>query len=200
MPPPRYPRIALEQLKELQRAAAEAGYDFIIETTDEFGYKTVHPVPKVAKKSKDIHPLPPEGVHFTSSQRVGDEIRDSYIDHIREMFAGGYIDSGEHDARLAAMMQAHTREEMDFLVQDLPKVPEKKPAVTEPATVTRHHKIAVDPYAGFMLTWVSFLGAVATINTVAIDPAGVVVSAVLALLGLVSLVLTVIGIIARRKK
>lgn len=158
MPPPSHPRIALEELRELQRAAAEHGHGFDIEVTDETGRKYAYraPATEVVK-----HPLAPEGVHFTSHQRVGDEIRDSYINHIHEMFAGGYIDSDEHDARLAAMMLTHTKEEMEFLIQDLPRVTEKKVEPAEPAPEQKQ-RITIDPPAATMLVFTSLLGAVVT--------------------------------------
>src|SRR5260370_40937916 len=62
------------------------------------------------------------GVHLTASQRIGDEMRDRYLEHLRERFAGGYIDSAEHNARQDIAMKAKTEEELTFLLRDLPSL------------------------------------------------------------------------------
>lgn len=62
----------------------------------------------------------PPGVHFTPEKRIGDEARSKYLDHLGYMMSHGFIDNAEYDARLAEMMTAKTREDLEFLVKDLP--------------------------------------------------------------------------------
>lgn len=195
MPPPSHPRIALEELRELQRAAAEHGHGFDIEVTDETGRKYAYraPATEVVK-----HPLAPEGVHFTSHQRVGDEIRDSYIEHVHDMFARGFIDQGEHDARLKAMMLAHTKEEMEFLIQDLPQPVEKKDVIEAPET--GDGRLTIDPLAGLMLMFVSCLGTVTVIANNAPSFASITTAVLMMMIAIASGVFTLRGITFKHKK
>lgn len=65
-------------------------------------------------------PYAPPGVHFASHARIGDEVRNTYLDHLGAMFSGGNIDQAEYEARSDAAVKASTKEELDFLLQDLP--------------------------------------------------------------------------------
>jgi hypothetical protein len=125
--------IDMKNLKDLQKVAAEEGFEFGIETTDPYGRRIIHRPPKAIApvEKKPMAPAkpqaaPPAGVNFTSHQRVGDEARDAYLEHLHAMFTGGYIDQAEHSARVDALMLAHTREEMEFLTQDLPQLKAKE--------------------------------------------------------------------------
>ena len=191
--------VALEELKQLQNEAAKKGFEFHLETRDMNGHRTVHrPSTEVARVDKPNNPFP--DVHFTSHQRVGDETKDTYIEHVHEMFAGGYIDAEEHDARLKAMMLARTREEMEFLIQDLPKVPEKKKDVIEVTPEPKGKgRIRVDPLAGAMLTWVSLLGAITVTQVVPDGIGGIMAIIPLVLIAIVSSVCTVAGAIKKKK-
>ena len=84
-------------------------------------------------KKKELSQAP-EGVHFATHKRVGDETRDRYLNHLGLMYADGFIDEPEYQARTDAAITMQTREELDALVQDLPKLPdrEKAPAVEPP--------------------------------------------------------------------
>lgn len=177
--------IALENLRQLQKDAAANGYQFTFETSDGTGRKVVHNPPaieasKAVEKAVEKKPFEPEGVHFTSHQRVGDEIRDTYIEHIHEMFAGGFIDADEHDARLAAMMLAHTKEEMEFLIQDLPSVsPPSPPApVVSGEVATAKRALPVPAFIYLALSATAGLGAGSIVST----PGGGVLSVVLCMI------------------
>lgn len=128
--------VALENLRQLQKDAAEKGYQFsIIETSDQTGHRVIYnppvaiaaPPKKAEVEKKPPNPFP--DVHFTSHQRVGDQAKDAYTEHVHDMFARGYINQREHDARIDAMMLARTKEEMEFLVQDLPEIRMDPPEV-----------------------------------------------------------------------
>jgi hypothetical protein len=199
--------IALEELRALQRMAAEKGMELGFDIREPGGriIRQLHPPalpPAIeAAKSKEVakkEPMSPEGVHFTSHQRVGDQIRDSYIEHIHEMFAGGFIDAGEHDARLAAMMSAHTKEEMEFLIQDLPKVspPGKEPA---PAEVVKE-RWTLDPAAGWMFAFLSLLGVGGVISVAAPNIFSVILAMIFLCTAVAAVVTTVTGIVIKRKK
>lgn len=73
-------------------------------------------------------PYAPPGVHITSHTRIGDEVRNTYLDHLGVMFSGGSMDQAEYDARANAAFRARTKEELESLIQDLPAI-EKKPDV-----------------------------------------------------------------------
>ena len=77
-----------------------------------------------------VSPLIP-GLNILQNQRVGGEIRETYLNRLREMFAGEYINEAEFDARQDAMMIANTKDELDFLVRDLPMLPEKEEELPE---------------------------------------------------------------------
>lgn len=68
-----------------------------------------------------------EGLHFTPTPRAGDEHRQRYLAHLGELFALGYIDQAEHDARTAIAAGAPTKATLAALLGDLPalSVPEK---------------------------------------------------------------------------
>lgn len=195
--------IALENLRQLQKDAAASGYQFYFETEDGTGHKVVHHPPamiEAAPREIEKKPFEPEGVHFTSHQRVGDEIKDSYLEHIREMFAGGYIDSGEHDARLAAMMLAHTKEEMEFLIQDLPKITEKEDVIEAPLAETGSGKLTIDPLAGLMLTFVSCLGTITVIANNAPNFGSITTVVLMMMIAAASCLFTLRGITFKHKK
>lgn len=78
-------------------------------------------------------PYAPPGVTIASHQRIGDEIRNTYLDHLGAMFSGGSIDQAEYEARSDAAVRARTKEELEFLIQDLPLVVVKK----EPAEAVK---------------------------------------------------------------
>jgi hypothetical protein len=71
-------------------------------------------------------------MHFTSTTRIGDEVRDRYLTHLGAMFSGGHIDQAEYEARSDRAVKAATREELDFLIHDLPAIPrrQEEPVVT----------------------------------------------------------------------
>jgi hypothetical protein len=73
-------------------------------------------------------PYAPPGVHITSHTRIGDEVRNTYLDHLGAKFSDGSMDQAEYDARANAAFRARTKEELESLIQDLPAI-EKKPDV-----------------------------------------------------------------------
>jgi hypothetical protein len=83
---------------------------------------------QVAPETRKI----PPGVHFAPARRIGDEVRNRYLDHLADMLSRGFIDAAEYDARLAQMMKAKTREDLDFLVKDLPMLPLPVVAASSP--------------------------------------------------------------------
>jgi hypothetical protein len=197
--------IALEELKKLQQMAAEKGMELGFDIRDESGrvVRQLNPLPPAIEpaKSQEVaskEPLSPEGVHFTSHQRVGDTVKDSYIEHVHEMFAGGYIDAGEHDARLAALMLARTKEEMEFLVQDLPQVNERKP-LPEVVTESTDGKLTIDPLAGLMLMFVSCLGTVAVIANNAPSFSSISTAVLMMVIAIATCIFTIRGITFKRK-
>lgn len=76
--------------------------------------------------------LPPPGTQVLSVKRVGDAERDLYLQRLHEGHARGCISRDVFDARLAAMMAAMVKDELEYLVKDLPDppVPVVKPWIT----------------------------------------------------------------------
>lgn len=161
---------ALDQLKEIQQLAAARGVALTIEVQREDG-RTVSLTPPANAEAvpaqvvaaehvapPGVHFSAPPGVHFSLGPRVGDETRHEYYEHMHEMFARGYIDQQELDARLDAMLACHTKDELDYLVSDLPRL---EPAA-EPAAKEQKKKFTIDQPAGFMLAFASLFGAVVT--------------------------------------
>lgn len=112
--------IALEKLREIQRQAAEKGHEITFYFHN-FDGSVASKLPPPA-----ITPREEEGIHVLAQQRVGDEVKQEYYDRLHEAFVGGFIDSGELDARLDAALKCTVREGLDRLVQDIPKVEKKK--------------------------------------------------------------------------
>ena len=123
---PSHVLVPKEQLLEIQRLAAEHGLGLEIFSSDR---NTVIPPPPLRAIAPPAVPKPPpvpdiaQGLTFASHQRIGDEIRDKHIEHIHDMFARGFLDQKEHDARIAAAMRALTKEQLALVIQDLPNVP-----------------------------------------------------------------------------
>lgn len=84
---------------------------------------TRHPtVQEIAKTGVVVTPAP-EGVHLLAKTRIGDAVRDRYLDHLRELFSTGHMTEDEFSARQDATMKAETRDELEFLIRDLPALP-----------------------------------------------------------------------------
>lgn len=80
-------------------------------------------------------PPSPAGVHLLPQGkiRIGDTVKDGYLDRIREAFADGCISENEFGGRQTAIMAASMKDELDFLTRDLPAV--KKKEVQAPVPV-----------------------------------------------------------------
>lgn len=74
---------------------------------------------------------PPDGVHILSVPRIGDEVRNTYLEKLREAYGGGYLSQDEIDARQGAALKAESREDLEKLVKDLSLIPEKKEKLPE---------------------------------------------------------------------
>jgi hypothetical protein len=70
-------------------------------------------------------PYSPPGVTIASHQRIGDDVRDAYLNHLGAMFSGGNISQEEYEARSDAAVTAKTKQELEFLTQDLPELSPK---------------------------------------------------------------------------
>lgn len=69
-------------------------------------------------------------------QRIGDSLRDHYLDLLRLAFAQGFITQQEWDQRAAAALSATTRADLAHLTLDLTEVEQEKP-------VSHRHKSCV---------------------------------------------------------
>lgn len=67
------------------------------------------------------------GARVLNVPRIGDADRDQCLERLRYGFGGGFLNPSEHDARQNAAMTATMKDELEFLVKDLPAMP--KPAV-----------------------------------------------------------------------
>ena len=106
-----------------------------------------------AQRARKAIPAPP-GVHVLKVQRIGDEQREVVRFRLQELCVGGYIDQDEFDARLDAVNTANTKDELDFLVRDLPGFPEK---IVIASSKDRQH-----PLRGFVMApWSPLLIGVA---------------------------------------
>ncbi len=146
--------LPIRTFADLQRAVARAPYDRAAAVAVRDFMAQAHYHRQVTRE--EAVALPP-GVHFTLHQRVGDETKDIYLSHVREMFAGGFIDPDERDARIAALMLARTREEMDFLIQDLPGIAKELPPPPPAGQESPR------PLLAFLVTLASGLGAAAVL-------------------------------------
>jgi hypothetical protein len=133
-------------------------------------------------------PIPPAlypslpGLEVLQKPRIGREMRDVYLNRLREAFAGEYISEAVFDARSDVMMSASTEEELKYLVRDLPQVAKAVPAVPQ-------EKPPVSPYS--YLLWTCLF-------TVQSAMAGSIVAHVL--LGLAAVLFAVFYVKERRKK
>jgi hypothetical protein len=84
-------------------------------------------------------PYSPDGVHITSHQRIGDEVRNTYLDHLGTMFSEGRIPQDEYEARSDAAVKAQTKEQLEALIQDLPSVLVRKELPPEPVIKHKMH-------------------------------------------------------------
>jgi hypothetical protein len=102
-------------------------------------------------------PIPPAlypslpGLEVLQKPRIGREMRDVYLNRLREAFAGEYISEAVFDARSDVMMSASTEEELKYLVRDLPQLAKAVPAVPETP------KPAISPVSYFV--WMTLLTA-----------------------------------------
>ena len=83
-------------------------------------------VPRPSPGLAEKQPYAPPGVHLTSHTRIGDEVRNTYLDHLGARFSDGSIDQAEFNARSDAAVKARTKEELEMLITDLPAIAEKK--------------------------------------------------------------------------
>lgn len=63
--------------------------------------------------------------------RIGDAERDQALDFLRERFESGHITLTEFEARKDAALAATMRDELDYLIRDLPPAEKKKIAVPQ---------------------------------------------------------------------
>ena len=127
--------ISRKDLIELAELAAEHGF-----SVKQDGRTIIPP--------KNTAPSALPGVTFTSYTRVGDEVRDRYLNHLGEMLSGGQLDQAEYEARSDLALKSKTREELDYLIQDLPAPPLPSKPVNEKA--------------GAWSSWMTTLGYAAT--------------------------------------
>lgn len=113
------------------------------------------------------------GTRVLNVPRIGDAERDQCLERLRYGFGGGYLSPSEHDARQDAVMSATMRDELDFLVKDLPAMP--KPAVAP--EVRRDRAVT-----SFLCRVVSVVFPVMTAVTILLGT-GLVGGAILAILG-----------------
>lgn len=59
--------------------------------------------------------------NVASSQRCNEKDRSAAIDALGRHYASGYLDRDEHDVRVAKAMTSETRENLKFLLGDLPE-------------------------------------------------------------------------------
>lgn len=63
----------------------------------------------------------PGNVNITG-ERAGTEHRERHLAHLSEVYAGGYLSDNELEARRDAITGATTKEELRYLVSDLPSL------------------------------------------------------------------------------
>ena len=80
------------------------------------------------------------GVNFVTGQRVSGKLRTRYLDHLRELYEQEYFGLDELSARQDAMLLANTKEELDFLLYDLPLLPAE-------VTIAKPEEKKEDPYS-----------------------------------------------------
>lgn len=138
--------ITLKELKTILDQAAERGWDLKFYLHNEKGELT---------HTLESAETTPKGVNIAPKQRIGDQGRDKYFEHLHKMFAGGYISQAEHDARVDALMLANTKDEMEFLVKDLPKMNAVEKSEKPLPAVQDKGRITIDPPAFTVLTFIS---------------------------------------------
>lgn len=83
----------------------------------------------------------PEGTHILDNhRRVGDTQRDTYLNHLSDLHARGYLGKEEFEARQAAAQKAEAEWDLNRLVADLPgliepRVPSLRRAIRSPASL-----------------------------------------------------------------
>jgi hypothetical protein len=103
-----------------------------------------------AKEKKNEISLPKD-VNILPDRRVGDDVRNRYVDHLTDMHSRGHLDADEYNARVNFAMKAKTGTELKALVRDLDAPPEPKPAPVDPgvsARKMRERKLWAKQYTG----------------------------------------------------
>lgn len=70
----------------------------------------------------------PDGVNVLPAQRVADEMRLRYRNHLEECKLLGYVSENEYNARLAAIDGSETGPALAVLIADLPPLPDPEQA------------------------------------------------------------------------
>ena len=93
---------------------------------------------------------PRKKVPAVFQQRIGDSLRDHYLDLLRLAYAQGFIIQQEWDQRAGAALAATTRAELEPLTRDLDEVKR-----AEPKIVPHRHKSCVGLPVAVMLICVA---------------------------------------------
>ena len=93
---------------------------------------------------------PRKKVPAVVQQRIGDSLRDHYLDLLRLAYAQGFITQEEWDQRDVAALAATTRAELEPLTRDLDEVKREEPKI-----VPHRHKSCVGLPVAVMLICVA---------------------------------------------
>ena len=98
------------------------------------------PAPKAPRAPISARPEP-EGVSILDNhRRAGDAQRDTYVRHLEDLHARGYLPQQEFDARQTAALKAETEWDLNRLIADTPglvepHVPTLKRALRSPSSL-----------------------------------------------------------------
>ena len=96
--------------------------------------------------------------------RVNDETRRTYGDKLSELYAEGYLDLQEFQARNDVIVAAKTRGELDAVFRDLPK-PVKLPTMAMRKIPEKKQKISSAKLTVVMLMFALWMGMIVEFST-----------------------------------
>ena len=121
--------------ERIEHATTQQAIDYAIDRVL-IGVETVVYLGSAVQQSVTFKPR--KKVPAVVQQRIGDSLRDHYLDLLRLAYAQGFIIQQEWDQRAGAALAATTRAELEPLTRDLDEVKR-----AEPKIVPHRHKSCV---------------------------------------------------------
>ena len=143
--------------ERIEHATVQQAIDYAIDRVL-IGVETVVHLDGIIQQSVTFKPR--KKVPAVVQQRIGDSLRDHYLDLLRLAYAQGFIIQQEWDQRAGAALAATTRAELEPLTRDLDEVKREEPKI-----VPHRHKTCVDlPVVIMLMALAMFAGIIIGVN------------------------------------